>query len=90
MQITDTQERFCKDFEIKYSREYYNLYAQSNTLLLADVFENFQNMCLELYEIHPEKFPSAPGLAWNAALKKTKVKLDLSTNIDIMNDRKRY
>ena len=41
MQITDTQERFCKDFEIKYSGEYYNLYAQSNTLLLADVFENF-------------------------------------------------
>ena len=85
-----TQKRFCKDFEIKYSGEYYNLYAQSNTVLLADVYENLQNMCLELYEIHPEKFPSAPGLAWKAALKKTKVKLDLSTNIDIMNDRKRY
>ena len=63
MQIMHTQKRFCKDFEIKYSREYYNLYAQSNTVLLAGVYENFQNMCLELYEIHPEKFPSAPGLA---------------------------
>ena len=63
MQIMHTQKIFCKDFEIKYSGEYYNLYAQSNTVLLADVYENFQNMCLELYEIHPEKFPSAPGLA---------------------------
>ena len=53
------------------------MYVQSNTLLLADVFENFRNMCLKRYELDPPKFPSAPGLAWQAALKKTKVKLDL-------------
>ena len=38
-------------FEIKDLGEYHNLYAQSDTLLLADVFENFRNMCLELYEL---------------------------------------
>ena len=52
--------------------------------MLADVFENFRNMCLQIYELGPAKFLSAPGLAWQAALKKTKVKLDLLTNIDML------
>ena len=52
--------------------------------MLADVFENFQNMCLDIYELDPANFLSAPGLAWQAALKKTKVKLDLLTDIDML------
>ena len=63
--ITDAyyaqEKRFSKDFEIKYSGEYHDLYVQGNTLLLADVFENFQNICLGLYEYDPVKFLSAPG-----------------------------
>ena len=51
------------------------MYVQSDTLLLADVFENFRNMCLKIYKLDPAKFLSAPGLAWQAALIKTKVKL---------------
>ena len=51
-----------------------------NTLLLADEFENFRNMCL-IYKLDSAKFLSAPGLAWQAALKKTKVKLDLQNDI---------
>ena len=86
--ITDADyahaKRVCKDFEIKNLGEYHDLYVQSNTLLLADVFENFRNMCLEIYELDPAKFLSAPGLAWQAALKKTKVKLDLLTDIDML------
>ena len=50
-------------FEIKNHGEYHDLYAQSETLLLADVFENFRNMCLEIYEFDPVYFVSAPGLA---------------------------
>ena len=60
------------------------MYVQSNTSLLADVFENFKNMCLKIYEFDPTHFLSAPGLAWQAALKKTKVKLDLLTDIDML------
>ena len=37
-------KRFCKDFEIKKLRECHDLYVQSDTLSLADVFENFRNM----------------------------------------------
>ena len=53
------------------------MHFQSNTLLLADVFENFQNMCFKIYELDPTKFISAQGLAWKAALKKTKIKLGI-------------
>ena len=67
-------------FEIKNRGEYHNLYVQSDTLLLADVFENFRNKCLEIYELDPINFVSAPGLAWQACLKKTGVKLELLTD----------
>ena len=53
------------------------MYAQSDTLLLADVFENFRDKCIEIYELDPVYFVSAPGLAWQACLKKTGVKLEL-------------
>ena len=71
-------------FKIKNRGEYHDLYAQSDTLLLADVFENFRNMCLEIYELDPVYFVSAPGLAWQACLKKTEVKLELITDYDML------
>ena len=60
------------------------MYVQSNTLLLADVFKNFRNIYLKRYQLDPAKFLSAPGLAWQEALKKIKVKLDLLTDIDML------
>ena len=59
-----------KEFEIRKFGEYHDLYLKSNTLLLADVFENFIKMCLKTYYLDPVKFLSAPGLAWKAAIKK--------------------
>ena len=50
----------------------------------ADVFRNFRSMFLGIYELDPAKFLSPAGLAWQAALKKTKVKLDLLTDIDML------
>ena len=46
--------------------------------------ENFRNVCLEIYELDPAKFLSAPRLEWQAALKKTKAKLDLLTEVDML------
>ena len=71
-------------FEIKNLDEYHDLYVQCDTLLLADVFENFRDKCTEIYELDPAHFLSAPGLAWQACLKKTKVKLELLTDIDML------
>ena len=59
------------------------MFKAVHSLLLADVFENIRDMCLKIYELDPAKFLSAPGLAWEAALNKTNVKLDLLTDIDI-------
>ena len=60
------------------------MYLKSNVLLLSDVFENVRKICLEIYELDAAKFISAPGLAWQAALKKTQVKLDLITDFDMI------
>ena len=71
-------------FEIKNLGEYHDLYIQSDTLLLADVFEKFRNTCIEIYELDPAHFLSAPGLAWQACLKKTEVNLELLTDVDML------
>ena len=54
------------------------------TVLHADVFEYFRNKCIEIYELGPTHFLSAPGLAWQACLKNTGVKLELLTNNMLM------
>ena len=57
---------------------------KSGVLHLADVFKNFRKMCLEIYKLDHLKFISAPGLAWQTALKKTEVKLELLTDVDFL------
>ena len=52
--------------------------------MLADVFKNFRNKGIEIYKLDPAHFLSAPGLAWQACLKKTKVELELLTDIDML------
>ena len=52
--------------------------------MLADVFENFRDKCIEIYELDPAHFLAAPRLAWKACLKKTKANLELLTDIDML------
>ena len=74
--ITDVDskpaKKVCKNFKIKTLDEYHNVYSQSDTLLLADVFNNFQNMCLKICGLDLAIFLSVTGLAWQTALKNTK------------------
>ena len=72
-------KRVCKDFEIKHLGEYHDYHLKNDTLPLADVFKNFRKMCLD-----PIQFLAAPGLAWEAALKKTEVKLELLIDTDML------
>ena len=73
-----------EEFKLKNLDDYLDLYVQSDTLLLTDVFRNFRNKCIEISELNPAHFLSAPGLAWQTCLKKTGVKLELLTNIDML------
>ena len=86
--ITDADymhpKRVCKDFEIKNLDEYHDLYLKNDTLLLADVFENFREMYLKIYHLDPAKYLSVLGFGWQVALKKTEVKLELLTDIDML------
>ena len=75
--ITDADyahtKRVCKDFEIKNLGEYHDLYVQSNTLLLADIFENFRSIYIKTCELDSAKFLLALGLTWQAVYKNKKL-----------------
>ena len=68
-------QKVFKDFNFKNIGECHDLYVQCNTLLLSDVFENFRNNCIEIYEFDPAHFLSAPGLACEACFKKGRSKI---------------
>ena len=73
-----------KTFNMKTLKDYHDLYNEAEVFLLADVFENFRDICIENYELDPAHYYTAPGLAWDAALKVTKVELELLTDIDML------
>ena len=71
-------------FKIKTMREYHNLYLTSDVVLLADVFENFRDICVKNYKLDPAWYYTAPGLSWDAMLKKTEVNLELLSDPDMI------
>ena len=75
---------FLIKFKLNNLGDYHDLYVQSDTLLLADVFGNFKDMCLKEYELDPAHFVSLPGQAWQACLKKTNIELELLTDYDML------
>ena len=73
-----------KTFKLNNLGDNHDLYVQSDTLLLADIFENFRKACIKTYELDPAHFISLPGLAWQACLKKIRVELELLTDYDML------
>ena len=73
-----------KMFEMKTLEDYHNLYNGVDVLLLADVFENFRDICIKNYNLDPVHYYTAPGLAWDAALKVTEVELELLSDMDML------
>ena len=63
--------RVFKEFKMNNLGDYHDLYVQSDTLLLTDIFENFRDMSLKIYELDPAYFVSFPRFAWHACLKIT-------------------
>ena len=70
-------------FGCKTLGDYHDLYVSTDMMLLADVFENFRKICQEKYGLDPALYYNAPGLSWDALLKKTGVKLELLTDLDM-------
>ena len=71
-------------FKMKTMRDYHDLYLKSDVLLLSDVFENFRDVCLDNYRLDPIFYYTAPGLAWDACLKITKVELELLHDYEML------
>ena len=77
-------QKVWKVFKCETFRDYHNIYNVSDVLILADVFENFRDVCSENYGIDPAHHFTSPGLAWDAALKKTKIELELLNDYDML------
>ena len=71
-------------FKMKTFKDYHKLYNETDVLLLADVFENFRNLCLKIYGLDPVYYYTAPGLAWDACLKMTNINLELLSDPNML------
>ncbi|GFW42901.1 uncharacterized protein TNCV_734341 [Trichonephila clavipes] len=85
--VSDDDYAHCqnvwKSFNLKTLGEYHDLYVTSDVILLADVFQNFRHLCLNFYKLDPCHCYTAPGLAWQACLYMSRVKLELFTDLDM-------
>ena len=75
-------QKVWSHFNIKNMGEYHDLYLKTDVILLADIFENFRDVCLKNYKLDPAWYYTSPGLSWDALIKKTEIKLDLLSDID--------
>ena len=77
-------QKVWKEFELKNMGDFHDLYLKTDVLLLADVMENFRKLCEKNYELDPAHFFTVPGMAWDAMLKMTAIKLDLLEDVDML------
>ena len=76
--------RVWRGFGLKDLGEYHDLYLKADVILLANVFKAFRKVCLDNYGLDPAHFYTAPGLVWHACLKKTKIRLELLLDPDML------
>ena len=75
-------QRVFNHFDMTDLGDYHNFYLLTDVLLLADVFENFREVCLQHYDLDPAHNYTSPGLSWQASLKMADVELDFLTDFD--------
>ena len=88
IEITPQQWQEAKDlydmFSCKNFGDYHDIYLKVDVFLLADIFEKFRMVCLDVYQLDPAHFYSAPNLSWDAMLSTTKVELELLHDYDML------
>ena len=77
-------QKVWKECKLKNMGDFHDLYLKTDVLLLADVMENFRKLCEKHYELDPAHFFTVPGMAWDAMLKITKIKLELLEDVDML------
>ena len=76
-----------QQFSVQTLGEYSDLYLKTDILLLADIFENFRDKCIESYGLDPAYY-TLPDFTWDAILKHTRINFELLTDIDIERSRR--
>ena len=76
-------EKVWDHLNMKTMKDYHDLYLETDVLLLADVFENFRRTCIKCYELDPAHYVSAPGLSWDAFLKRSGKEIELVSDMDM-------
>ena len=77
-------QKAWKHFNIKNMGEYHNLYLKTDVILLADIFENFRDVCVKNYKLDTAWYYTSPGLSWDALLNKTKITLHLLSDVNMI------
>ena len=70
-------------FNMKTFGDYHDIYLKTDVLLLADIYENFRDLCLTYYKLDLVHYFGTPGIAWDACLKLSKQELELITDPDM-------
>ena len=80
----DHAKKVWEEFGLRNLGEYHDLYLKTDMILLSNIFEKFREVCMKNYGLDPAHFYTAPGLVWQACLKKTGITLDLITDPDML------
>ena len=78
-------QKVWETFGIENMGQYHDLYLKTDVLLLADIFENFREQYLDTYGLDPAHYVSLPSSSWDAMQKMTGVRLDLLSDVDMLN-----
>ena len=84
--ITEDDYNYAKKIYVKYCKDfgdYHDLYMKVDVILLADVFEEFGNMCYDYFGLHPGNYYTVPGFSWDCLLKYSGAKLEPLTMKDM-------
>uniref|UniRef100_A0A2S2QNX5 DNA-directed DNA polymerase n=1 Tax=Sipha flava TaxID=143950 RepID=A0A2S2QNX5_9HEMI len=76
--------RVWDHFDCRTVGDYSDLYLKIDVLLLADVFENFRDICMQTYNLDPAYYYTAPGFSFDCMLKYTSARLELLTDYDML------